>query len=309
MNILAKVQWGSRLYGTQVADSDDDFRSIVLPSKKDCYLGRIKDAWEIGEEEDSSIFSLQKALNLAAQGQSLMIELMCAPPDKVAVTSDLWKYIQENRKMFFTKKLHAFCGFAKSMSSKYSVRIDRLNEVELILSFLNKHSLRWMGDRAVTLGNYWDDLPVSANAIKTTNERNKGQDKRVYQVCGRELQATVPIIYIYDTIKGIVASYGERVKNAKDGKLDFKALAHAFRVGLQCKEIVDTGDLHFPLKDAEWLRELRLGHINFIENALDKKLDDLIVEVQTKMDASSLPASVDQKWVDEIILGAYANFD
>ncbi len=106
-------------------------------------------------------------------------------------------------------------------------------------------------------------------------------------------------------IQAIYDSYGERVRRVKEGRIEFKSLAHAFRAALQCREIVDTGDLKFPLKDADWLRDLRLGKIDFMAAELDKRLDDLIAEVQAKMDASSLPDSVDRDWLDRIVLDAY----
>ena len=101
-----------------------------------------------------------------------------------------------------------------------------------------------------------------------------------------------------DVISRIRDSYGERVKRAKDGIIEWKSFAHAFRVALQAKEIVTSGDLVFPLKDAEWLRDVRLGKVDFFANSLDKRLDDLIAEVQGLMDASDLPDKPDVEWVE-----------
>ena len=303
MNLLAKVQFGSVLYGTNVPESDTDYRAIYLPTMEDCLLMRARTAWEDKTEEDTSYFSLQHFMGMAAEGQSIAIELLSAPDRMVASSSPTWEFLRHYRKRFFTKSMHSFLGFAKTMSGKYSMRVDRLNEAETVLRVLDNPV--GIGDPEAKLGAIWDQLPTSINAEKTTNDRNAGPDKRVYRVCGRELQATVRIQHAYTVVKAIYDSYGERVRKAKDGQIEWKSLGHAFRAALQCKEIVETGDLRFPLKDAEWLREVRLGHVDFAANRLDEKLDNLIAEVQVKMDASSLPDKVEQQFVDRVILDTY----
>lgn len=308
MNILAKLVYGSRLYGVDIPTSDFDYRSIYLPTIQDAILGRIKHAYEDKSEEDTSIFSLHHFLSLASQGQSIAIELLSAPLEKTVSSSVIWEVLRANRKRFYTKNMYSFLGFSKSISTKYSLRAERLAETKSILDVVKPPAMG--SEYLINIGQFalasiWDKLPESLNAKKTVNERNAGAEKRVYQVCGREIQATARIAHAYEVVKVIYDSYGERVKNIKDGKIDYKALSHAFRAALQCEEIVETGDLVFPLKDAEWLRDLRLGKIDFFTNSLDQKLDDLIAEVQVKIDNSDLPDKVDQKWVDSIILNAY----
>ncbi len=306
MTILAKVRYGSHLYGTNVPTSDIDHRSIYLPTLETLILQRAKDAWEDKTVDDTSIFSLQHFCRLAAQGQSIAIEMLAADGDNVVSTSPVWQQLHDNRHRFYTKSMHSFLGYSKGMSQRYSARIDRLQETAAILKVFEDAR---EGSDAFLLGSLaalWPSLPESLNAVKTTNARSSGKDQRVYQVCGREIQATVPISKAYEVVKGIHDSYGERVRAAKEGRIDWKALMHAFRAALQCKEIVETGDLRFPLRDAEWLRELRLGKIDFLQAGLDQKLDDLIAEVQQKMDASTLPDKVDGAWVDGVVLSAYA---
>lgn len=304
MQTLVKLIYGSRLYGTSVPESDLDHRGVYLPTRADCLLNRIKDTITDPSERDTQSYSLQYYLNLARQGQSIAIEMLAAPPEMIVVESAVWRTLRANRKRFYTKNMHAFLGFAKSMASKYSVRIERLNEVEAILEAF--HPLMGMSDEGRRLGAMWDTLPESTNAAKSTNERASNADKRTYVVCGREIQATVTISHAYEVIKGIRDSYGERVRRAKDGQIEWKALAHAFRVALQAREIVQTGDLRYPLADAPYLRDMRLGRIDFLKAGLDAKLDDLISDVQVKMDASALPDSVDGDWCDQLIMEAYA---
>lgn len=305
MNILFKAFAGSRLYGTSVPESDTDLRGVYLPSRADCFLDRIRDTISDPTEEDTQLFSLQYFLKLAAQGQSVAIEMIAAPPDKIVVSSPLWDYLHANRRRFFTRNMNAFLGFAKSMASKYSSRAERLNETQAILDvILDDPEVEW-DEKEPRLSTIWDKLPESINAVKTVNERNGNHDKRVYVVCGREIQATVTIAHAYSVIRTIYDSYGERVRNAQAGNVDWKSVSHAYRVAYQALEIVETGDLTYPLSRADWLRDMRLGKMDFFKDELDAKLYALIAEVQAKIDASDLPDSVDQAWLDKIVLDTY----
>jgi len=305
MHSLAKVITGSRLYGTATAESDTDYRGIYLPTKAECLLGRVRDTIEDKSEEDTTYYSLQTFLRLASEGQSVAIEMLAAPPECVVASSPVWERLRTTRHLFFTRNMYAFLGYAKSMAGKYSTRADRLAETEAILKLFTDGLYRPDQLDSVRLSALWDHLPISLNAVKTTNDRSSAADKRAYQVCGREIQATVTVAHAYSVIKGIHDSYGERVRAAKEGRIDWKAFMHAFRVALQAKEIVETGDLCFPLRDAAWLRDVRMGRLDFMAEGLDKRLDDLIAEVQAKLDASSLPAKVDGAAVDALLLAAY----
>lgn len=309
MNILAKIIAGSKLYGTSIPTSDNDFRSIYLPTINECVLLKAKDVIEDKSEEDTSIFSLQKFLRMCQEGQSIAIEILCAGPEHRISTSPFFEYIHDNRKLFFSKNMNSFIGYARNQSSKYTSRVDRLNEAEAIVKYLSENEYKEQHvsfpKQANRLSDIWDGLPVSPNATKGENPQNKNTDKRAYFVCGRELQATITTTHAIDVIKQIVNTYGERVKKAKSADLDYKALMHAFRAGYQVKQIMETNDLKFPLPEADYLRDMRSGKINFVDNHLDEKLDDLMIEVQGLIDKSSLPERVDKKVVDEIILKAY----
>jgi hypothetical protein len=202
-DILAKVTFGSKLYGTSVPTSDDDFRAVYLPTIQSLALQRAKDAWEDKSEEDTSVFSLQHFCRLVSEGQSIAIELLSADGAAIRVTSPIWETLRANRKRFYTKNMHSFLGYAKTMAGKYSARIDRLNETEAVMAAMRGY----MGEGS-RLGDMWDHLPESLNAQKGLNERSSGPDHRVYRVCGRELQATVTIVHALTVVSTITHPTG-----------------------------------------------------------------------------------------------------
>lgn len=307
MNVLVEITTGSRLFGTATPTSDYDHRYVVLPDLKDLALGRVKHSVKLEDEVDGHAFSLQEFLRLAGEGQSIALEMLHAPlkSDLVCACTDTWRDLVVNRALFYTKAMSQMVGFATTMSRKYGARIERLNEVEAILANIDLSRPRSESLDSMRLIDIWDILPESPCAIKTINPMCSGPEKRVYQVCGREMQGMARVSHVYASIKAIADEYGLRVRAGRDGLIDYRSVHHAFRAGFQVKEILETGDLVFPLKDAAWLREVKLGHVDFFQNGLDKRLDDLIAEVSAKMAVSNLPDRVDQAWLDSIVLEAY----
>ena len=161
-DLLAKVRFGSILYGTSVPESDVDYRAVRLPSAADCFLDKVKHAYEDKSEEDTSVFTLQHFCRLALEGQSIAIELLAAPPAMVVITSPVWQTLQANRRRFYTKSMRSFLGYAKTQAGKYSARVDRLGEVEVVLKYLNHVPLY---ATPAKLADVWDGLPQSINAV------------------------------------------------------------------------------------------------------------------------------------------------
>lgn len=302
MKILFKTRYGSTLYGTSIPSSDEDIRAVYLPPIQDCILQKVSRAFEGKESEDHTTFSLQYFGKLLNEGQNIAIEMICAPDSMVLETSDIFEYIRKSRKYFFSKNMHSFCSFARNMVSKYSVRVDRLNETEealkVITSYLDSISI-------LKLGQIWDLLPTGQYLEKKINDRNTNTDNRIYMVCGRQIQATVPIRIAYEVISGLKANYGERVLKAQSNDFDYKAINHSFRVLYQVKEIVETKDLVFPLQNANWLRDVRLGKYHFINDGLQEKLDSLLSETEKLVAESDLPDKPNQDLLNNIILNAY----
>lgn len=301
MNAIAKVLYGSHLYGTSTPESDLDYRYVYLPTLNDCLLNRVRHSFAATNEEDGHYFSLQEFLRLASEGQPIAIEMLYAPLG--VETHATWSYLCANAHRFHTKSMLQMVGFAVTMSQKYGTRIERLKNVEAALSVIDDGEADLHDTRLIDI---WHLLPESIHTVKTINDSCSGAEKRVYQVCGREMQGLARLVHVRASLQSIIESYGERVRDAKDGKTDWRSIHHAFRAGFQLREILDTGSLRFPLAESDWLREVKLGNVDFEDEGLDTQLEELIAEVSEKMAKSDLPEKVDQKWLDSIVLDAYA---
>lgn len=305
LNIICKTVYGSKLYRMDGPNSDIDIRGIVIPKKSDCYLGKIKDT--IDGMGDTQLFSIQKFLRLAAEGQSVAIEMLYS--DQVFKTSYTWEKLVKQRNRFLSKKMKNFCGYAKAQATKYSCRADRLNDIISLRNTLSDWYEAQI-DRDIALSTklsaIYDLLPEGANYKKSTNQFNRSKDNRVYIICGRELQVHCTIQHLFDFIKILRDEYGERVKKAAAQQVDFKSLSHAFRVTYQAQQLIKERTLTFPAKEIEFLCDVKFGKLDLIKDGLDVKLEDLIQETDELMVRSDLPDEVDWSFCEEFILGCYS---
>lgn len=322
MNVIVEMLSGSVVYGTNSASSDKDLKGIFLPTQEECLLMRaprnITKHTKQGEgkntaaDVDTEYFSLQEFLKLACEGQTVAIDMLHTFMPHVLVAGKVWAELYDNRKRFYTKNMKAFIGYARTMATKYGVRADRLDSAMKVLEVLKEYDNFYKRHKVqdARLSAFWSELPDLPHTRKYLHEENTSiADKRVYDVCGRKLPINITVEYAASIIQNLVDSYGNRVRAAQTSEgIDTKAISHAFRVGLELKEILLTGDLKFPLKDAAWLKKIKYGELEFARNGLGAQLEDLINEVEELSNKSTLPEKADRAWCDEFILKAYNEY-
>ena len=105
--------------------------------------------------------------------------------------------------------------------------------------------------------------------------------------------------YVEDVLKSLTSynqEYGERAKQAQENlNIDWKAVSHAFRAGFQIKEILETGDLKFPLKDRRYLSDMKQGKLHWINDQIPDKLDSLLEDVKKLSNDSSVPEQINDE--------------
>lgn len=305
MQILAKVIHGSKLYGLDSPTSDTDIKLIHLPSKEDCLLMRPcrNQNVKTGDVESES-WALQEWLKLAANGESIVLDMLHAPDDKVLESSPVWDSIRIQRKSFYTKQMRGSLGYARGMAAKYALRADRMDTVLKVIESLNVMVALGVG----RLSQAWDDLPNLPHTRRFENPADRGVDKRMYEVAGKGLPATITPAYALDILIKVRDAYGERVKAARSmDSVDLKALSHSFRVGYQLKHIYQDGGYIYPLPESDFIKDVKYGRLNYVDDKLDESLNDLIAEVEALSAASIYPESVDRAWCDQFILEAYGD--
>lgn len=307
---LMRCQFGSHLYGTATPQSDLDFKGVFLPSERDAILQRVPKSKRTTTGDphsknkpgdiDAETYSLHYFLKLAAEGQTVAIDMLHCPEHALLERSEEWSFIRANRRRFYTKRMDAFVGYCRTQAAKYGIKGSRLGACRRVTEFLGSCGAERIAD-------VWEDLPGGEHILKYEEEAATQNDKRIYSVCARKVPATCSVAYAKIVFEKYLTSYGARAKLASENKgIDWKAVSHAFRAGFQLREILLTGDLRFPLAERAFLRDVKSGALHYQNDAIGTQLEDLMAEVEALSAASGLPDQVDTEFWDNFIVGVYA---
>ena len=105
--ILATYLVGSRAYGTDTPESDEDYRGIfVLPMR--AYLSVDEPVMQVSDKRNNTTYyTLKRFLELAATANPNIIEMLFIPDDCIVFESPLMKRLLESRDMFITKQAYS----------------------------------------------------------------------------------------------------------------------------------------------------------------------------------------------------------
>jgi hypothetical protein len=318
MQPLVSIKFGSHLYGTSTPASDLDLKGVHLPTAAEILLGRVKgvvntqtkanpNERNTAEDVDFESFTLQKFLTLAAEGQTVALDMLFAPEWALtAEPSPLWRAIQANRHKLLTRKYAAFVGYCRTQANRYGIRGSRVAAARAAMEFLASA----MEDHGTTaklsvVGSYVEEMTAEMDHMTLEDRpQQHGQTIRHWSVCNKMMPYTASIKSAHETMSSIVRDYGHRALAAeKNEGVDWKAVSHAVRIATQAIELLETGNVVFPRPDAERLVEIKLGRVPY--KIVADEIDALLPAVVAAAEASSLPEKPDHEWIDALVAGAY----
>ena len=149
------------------------------------------------------------------------------------------------------------------------------------------------------LSDIWDKLPDLEHTHKYFDEKIQ---LRIYEVCGKKFQETTPILNVIDCLNRYYDNYGQRARDAKENKnLDWKAVSHAIRAAYQLKEILEDNTITFPLKEADYVKQVKTGELDY-QTDVAVRLESLMDEVESLSLKSDLPEKVNRSFWDDFII-------
>jgi len=308
--ILYKCLFGSKLYGTDSDQSDTDYKAIYLPVKRDVLLGNGNRSFSVCSKEhgkntkddiDVDYYSFQKFLNLLRKGEQNCLDILFSNSNKeaVCIQHDLWdELILSNKDKFISKNLKSSFGFMRSQVNRYVVRGDRMKAVEDILV-----ALRGVSDVNLRLRDVESVFLHLADDSEFTKIIN-GDTGNYISVCERKCpfgNKVKDAILIYDKLYN---EYGERTKKAKNvSGADLKGISHSIRIGEQIKQLLTDGEVTFPLKNKEFIKDVKYGNVN--SEVYLKYIDELFIECEMLSESSPLRSDVDQDFIDDLCVYAH----
>ena len=321
MDILYKTIFGSHLYGTNLPDSDTDYKIVYLPSKRDLFLSKpLKNSVyqtntqgkNTSVDEDVEHIPLHKLIVDFVKGQTYAIELVFSPgidkalvdllPAPLTVSNilsyDFARLCINLRTKCLTRDVTALVGYCKGQAKRYSSKGDKVNALKSVLDvFIGLPQIYTGNER---LNNIRDFLPTHDKYLKFDTD-DLGNE--YYNVCGSQHQMSITIFEANERIKKQYEQYGNRAQEAaKMEGADWKAIMHACRVTMEAEELLTEHKVTFPFtgERQEYLLSVRKG-----EQTLDdvsQWLEDHLQIVADLEEKSTLPTQAEAMVVAEDLL-------
>ncbi len=309
MKTIFKSLFGSKIYGTSIPSSDDDFKGIFIPDGKDLILQRAPSTQSFNsntikntkDDIDIEFFSLQKFFHLLTQGQTVAFDMLFTPQQFWQDSSAEWQYIQNFKERLLHKKIGAFVGYCKAQSERYSLRGSRIIALEQTINHLSKFKLNDFLEKAL------EDMPSSIHTLIVEQDNINSaflNNIKFLDVCGKKVGSTSSVKYAIDIYRKTLYEYGERARQAAENKgIDLKAQYHAVRIAREAEELLVTDFITFPRPEAPLLLDIRNGVLK--PEYVSSIIEEGVLRIEEAQKNSKLPLEPDTKFMEELLVNCY----
>ena len=277
---------------------------------------------------DVKIFSLQKFIQLCSKADTNALDLLFSMdskhvpyylPEHKDTDKEFWSIMRRihlNRdKLINTDRLESPITYAFKQATKYGLKGERLKVLQNVLQGAKNFLQEWKGVIVTPqvhhlLEDDYYELNINSlidnKHVKIDELDNKGKKEKYLFVCGVQHQFNLELDKFIKRIEEkINKEYtSQRTIDASDGN-DWKALSHAIRILREVKELLDTGNIQFPLKDRCSLLDIKQGKVSreFINNLYNHELSNVLDKVKK----DELGWKYDEDFWNEFILKEVRN--
>ncbi|HBP20783.1 MAG TPA: hypothetical protein DEA08_23710 [Planctomycetes bacterium] len=258
-NRILLVRVGSRAYGLETPQSDEDLRGVCVPPL-DYLLGLETFEQHHEEEGDEETVALAKFVRLALEGAPNVVEQLFVDPADVLHTTRWGDRLRAEGPGFLSRRLgERLLGFARANWQR-----------------LEKHR-RWRADQPppeVTPADF------GAQPGPQGNPRFPDEEARAaYRAAHKRWR---------EFADWRSRRNPRRLALEERFGFDTKSAMHACRLLSQCEELVREGALVVRRPDAAWLRSIRAGEVSYEE--LRAWSEERLERLPSELAASELPA-------------------
>lgn len=257
---------GSNMYGMATPQSDIDLRGVCVPPKNVVmgFANNFRQQQVPGE--DTTIFALMRFMELAADNNPNIIELLFAPEDCIRTIHPTWERLLERRDEFLSAKCyHTFSGYAHGQMKRIKGHRVWLNNPPKRKPTRAEFGLPEEGTGIRELAKGVDVHAVAPDALKIIEKEKRYKsalknwtDYQTWKKKRNPQRAALEAKFGYDT----------------------KHASHLIRLLRMGYEILTTGKLIVRRPDAEELLAIRRGAKTYDElmeeaETLNNKLDEI----------------------------------
>lgn len=258
-NIILLGLGGSYAYGTNIETSDIDIRGCVVNNKEEI-LTNVNFEQYCNEATDTTIYSLNKLINLLSNCNPNTIELLGLKPEHYLYVSPIGQELLDNKDLFLSKRaIQSFGGYAYSQLRRLDNKSARL----VGQSEREEHILNSIKNASYDFKNRY--FPFTDDSIKLYIDKTNREemDTEIYMDITLSHYPLRDYKAMWSEMNNVVKDYakiGKRNKNAiEHGKLA-KHMMHLIRLYLMVIDILEKKEIiTYRENDHDFLMEIRNG--------------------------------------------------
>ena len=286
-NKILEFKVGSYLYGTNTENSDTDICGIFLPNIeyvlgfKTCeevdlsVIDKLENGKNSSKALDKKYYEFRKFIKLALENNPNILEMCFVNNKNITFINDIGRNLLRIKHLFPYKGLkQKFLGYAFSQKHKMVIKKDNYFDFKNYQSYIitkYKNNLSKSLIELIFEGNYPYFIKKSLDKYGNINFVTVGDVN------------FMPATTLYKSLNMIedrLSKVGNREELTLKYGYDCKFGSHLIRLMLEGVELLTTGNLEFPLKDANLIKDIKQGKWKLEEildysNELELQIEDL----------------------------------
>lgn len=309
-NKILEVQVGSQVYGTSTPDSDTDYMGIFIASKR-FYLGldkveevdlstvsKLANGKNDKDAVDLKYYELRKYVKLAMDNNPNILDALFSPRDKIVYINDFGEMLLGARHLFPYKGLaQKYLGYAFSQKHKMCIKVNNFDTLHQFNSWLDENLVE--PNHHIVKGNKYlsNQLLAELRTVKIPGIKFHEHQAS----CGDiNISLTEKLSKVRAKVKDRLSKVGNREELYTKYGFDTKFGSHLIRLLLEGKELLQTGQLEYPLKDREMLLDIRNG--KWTKEDIIKYSEDLEHEFESLVENSKLPSKPRYNEIEHLLI-------
>lgn len=307
-NIILLGLGGSYAYGTNNENSDIDIRGVATHSPEDILTRKGFDQ-VVNEATDTTVYSLEKIINLLSNCNPNTIEILGLEPWQYLYVSDVGQALIDNADMFLSKRaVHSFGGYANSQLRRLDNKAVRLVNQEQ----REHHILASIENARYSYPEKYFYYPEDSIRLYIDKSEQEDYDTEIFMDVSLKHYPLRDYKCMWSEMNNIVKDYsklGKRNQHAIEHDKLAKHMTHLIRLFLMCFDILEDGKIvTYRVKDHDFLMEIRNGKYLDDNRQPTKEFYEIVDEMENKLEYlkehSQLPSNPDYNRINKFLADA-----
>lgn len=299
--IIYLTYGGSHAYGTNVETSDIDLRGIALKTKGEL-LGTKNFEQFLNQETDTTIYAVDKFIQLASNCNPNIIEMLGTKEDHKFLISYEMKLLLDNKSAFISQlAINSFSGYATAQLRRFENAVNKNMDEKR----QQEHILNTLNNMQVHLQTHYNSYQDSKFKIYVDKSDRKDTEYELFVDINMKHYPLLDFNCIQSEMVSAIKAYSKlnHRNNKTDIKID-KHLMHLIRLYLMLLDILELGEINtYRVNDIDILMDIRNGYYSLNNyEPLYELLGSLEKRVTYAKQNTDIPKKPNYKLIEEVLI-------